>query len=121
MVRSCSDCSNEIALTGWRLRDNEEKIPFLRQEWTAKDNDSAKRIAERIEVVAEEAGHHPELHIGDNNSVTADLCSKSLGEPSLRSHISAFFTTITLASNMIFFAVSSSSIASPIVLPEADG
>ena len=63
---------------------------FLRQEWTAKDAEAAKEMLQRIEMVAEEAGHHPEVKIGDDNSVTADLCSKDLGasrQPGPHAHL----------------------------------
>ena len=51
----------------------------MRQEWTAKDADSANAMVDKIKTVAEEAGHHPEIQVKDSKIVSADLVTKSLG------------------------------------------
>lgn len=64
---------------GWKLLKNEQGVAFLRQEWKVKDFTAAVQMFERIGLVAEEAGHHPDLHLRNCNEISAELSTHSLG------------------------------------------
>lgn len=53
--------------------------PYLRQEWTAKDGASAKSMVEKIQLVADEAKHSPEIQVNDETKVSAELKSQASG------------------------------------------
>jgi len=73
MTASLSMCA------GWKVLKNAEGVDFLRQEWKVKDFPSAVEMFDRIGMVAEEAGHHPDLHLKNCNEIAAELSSHSLG------------------------------------------
>lgn len=64
---------------GWRLIEAETGQLSIRQEWKAKDFKSAMLLLQRIGLLAEAEGHHPDLHIQNWNNVTAELCTHSVG------------------------------------------
>ena len=51
----------------------------LRQEWKVKDSQSGAELFRRIGVIAEAEGHHPDLHLKDDNAVSAELSTHAIG------------------------------------------
>ena len=54
-------------------------MAFLRQDWKVKDFPSAVQMFDRIGLVAEEAGHHPDLHLRNCTEISAELSTHTLG------------------------------------------
>ena len=66
---------------------------MLRQEWKVQDFKAGLEVFNRIGLIAEKEGHHPDLHLVGNNAVAAELSTHSLGEwltPSMCSVEAAF-------------------------------
>ena len=54
-------------------------ILCLRQEWKVKDSKSGDELLRRMGEVAEAEGHHPDLHLRDDNTVLAELSTHAIG------------------------------------------
>ena len=52
-----------VQLDSWNLAENEEGHLLISREWRAKSFVKALELCDRIAEVAEEEGHHPDLHI----------------------------------------------------------
>ncbi|HVX11137.1 MAG TPA: 4a-hydroxytetrahydrobiopterin dehydratase [Pirellulales bacterium] len=63
-------------LEGWRLTDDQKRI---RKEWTAKNFMAAIDFFNRIAAVAEEDGHHPDLHLESYRKVAIELWTHAIG------------------------------------------
>jgi len=60
----------------WTLTDDKKKI---RRKWKMKDFKSAMCFVQKVGDIAEEKGHHPNLHLENYNHVTIELWTYSLG------------------------------------------
>jgi 4a-hydroxytetrahydrobiopterin dehydratase len=59
----------------WRLTDDKKKI---RREWRIRDFATALDFFNRIGHVAEEEGHHPDLHLTGYRNVAVELTTHAL-------------------------------------------
>ena len=65
---------------GWQIITNAQGHCCLRQQWKVKNFKAGLEVFERIGKVAEEEGHHPDLHLEGYNTVAADLSTHSVGK-----------------------------------------
>ena len=64
------------ALPGWALASDAKSI---RKEWLMKDFVSAVDLIDRIKVVAEADGHHPDLHLTGYRHFAVELSTHAIG------------------------------------------
>ncbi len=65
---------------GWQIVTNAQGHRCLRQQWKVKSFKAGLEAFDRIGQIAEEEGHHPDLHLEGYNTVAADLSTHSVGE-----------------------------------------
>lgn len=65
---------------GWQVITNAQGHRCLRQQWKVKNFKAGLEVFERIGKIAEQEGHHPDLHLEGYNTVAADLSTHSVGE-----------------------------------------
>jgi 4a-hydroxytetrahydrobiopterin dehydratase len=63
-------------LPGWRLTHDGQRI---RKDWKVKDFMSGIRFFNECAEVAEEDGHHPDLHIEGYRNVSVELWTHAIG------------------------------------------
>jgi len=63
-------------LPGWELSGSGKKI---RREWTAKDFSSAMEFFQKVADLAENEGHHPDLHLTGYRNATVELTTHAIG------------------------------------------
>ncbi len=63
-------------LDGWVLTDDGKRI---RKEWTMKNFMDAMEFFNRVAEVAEEDGHHPDLHLERYRHVAIELWTHAIG------------------------------------------
>ena len=63
------------AVPAWRLTDDHKR---LRREWRVKDFATALDFFNRIGHLAEEEGHHPDLHLTGYRNVAIELTTHAL-------------------------------------------
>lgn len=63
-------------LSGWRLVQDGQRI---RKEWTVKHFQAAMDFFHRVAEVAEEDGHHPDLHLEGYRNVAIELWTHAIG------------------------------------------
>lgn len=63
-------------LHGWRLAHEGQRI---RKDWTAKHFMAAIDFFNRVAVIAEEDGHHPDLHVEGYRNVSIELWTHAIG------------------------------------------
>ena len=63
-------------LTGWRLTHDGQRI---RKDWTVKNFLAGMRFFNECARVAEEDGHHPDLHIEGYRNVSVELWTHAIG------------------------------------------
>jgi 4a-hydroxytetrahydrobiopterin dehydratase len=63
-------------LSGWRLTHDGQRI---RKNWTVKNFMAAMRFFEKVAEVAEEDGHHPDLHLESYRKVSIELWTHAIG------------------------------------------
>ena len=68
-----------MQVPGWRVEKTEEGTLCLRQDWNVRSFSSGVELFKRIGEVAEEEGHHPDLHLEGYNKVSAELSTHSIG------------------------------------------
>lgn len=74
---SLADSQEQLTkLDGWRLTADQKRI---RKEWTAKNFMAAIDFFNRIATVAEEDGHHPDLHLESYRKVAIELWTHAIG------------------------------------------
>ncbi|RUL87270.1 4a-hydroxytetrahydrobiopterin dehydratase [Tautonia sociabilis] len=61
---------------GWVISDDGKRI---RREWTAKHFKAAMEFLNRVAELAEEDGHHPDLHLSGYRHVTIELTTHAIG------------------------------------------
>ena len=69
-----------VHIAGWKLLLNDQGQPYLRQEWKVKNFTSGLALLEKIALLAEEEGHHPDLHLQGYNTVAVELSTHSVGK-----------------------------------------
>ncbi len=73
-------------LPGWSLSSDSRRI---RREWTVKDFMAAVRFLNRVAELAENEGHHPDLHLVGYRNVAIELWTHAIGGLSENDFISA--------------------------------
>lgn len=73
-------------LAGWEVTVDGLRI---RKSWVVKNFLAAMRFFERVAVVAEAEGHHPDLHLERYRHVTIELWTHAIGGLSLNDFIVA--------------------------------
>jgi 4a-hydroxytetrahydrobiopterin dehydratase len=63
-------------LTGWRLVRDGQRI---RKEWIVKHFQAAMDFFNRVAEIAEEDGHHPDLHLEGYRNVAIELWTHAIG------------------------------------------
>ena len=89
VVKKCKPCEGGVEpctlpeaqqqlsrLQGWHLTHDGQRIC---KEWTAKNFMAALRFFERVAEVAEEDGHHPDLHLERYRRVSIELWTHAIG------------------------------------------
>jgi 4a-hydroxytetrahydrobiopterin dehydratase len=87
--RKCRPCEGGIApltrtdaesmltaLSGWHLTPNGKAI---RREWRVKDFLTAIDFFQHLATLAEEEGHHPDLHLTGYRQVAVELTTHAIG------------------------------------------
>jgi len=78
-VEPCSldEARNQLAnLPGWYLTHDGQRI---RKDWTARHFMAAMKFFNRVAEVAEEDGHHPDLHLEAYRKVSIELWTHAIG------------------------------------------
>ena len=65
-----------LKLAGWRLTHDGQRI---RRDWTAKHFMAALDFFNRVAEVAEDDGHHPDLHLEQYRNVSIELWTHAIG------------------------------------------
>lgn len=74
---SPADAQRLIAdLPGWQLIENGQRI---RREWVVKNFVAAIEFFNRIAALAEEEGHHPDLHLTGYRRAAVELSTHAIG------------------------------------------
>lgn len=63
-------------LSGWRLSDDGKRI---RKEWVVKNFMAGMKFFDRCAEVAEQDGHHPDLHLEGYRNVAVELWTHAIG------------------------------------------
>jgi 4a-hydroxytetrahydrobiopterin dehydratase len=63
-------------LTGWRLTQDGQRI---RKDWVVKNFVSGMNFFNRVADIAEEDGHHPDLHLEGYRNVWIELWTHAIG------------------------------------------
>ena len=87
--KSCSPCeggvpplSDEVArsllksIDGWELTENGRRI---RRRWVAKNFLAAIEFFNKVAALAEQEGHHPDLHLEGYRNVAIELWTHAIG------------------------------------------
>jgi 4a-hydroxytetrahydrobiopterin dehydratase len=61
---------------GWHLSDDGKR---MRRSWTAKNFNAAIEFFNRLAALAEQEGHHPDLHLEGYRNVTVELWTHAIG------------------------------------------
>lgn len=64
------------ALSGWRLTHDGRRI---RKEWTVRDFLAGLEFFQRVAALAEEEGHHPDLHLEGYRKVWIEIWTHAIG------------------------------------------
>lgn len=64
------------SVVGWKLSDDGESI---RRQWTAKNFMAGIHFFEKVAALAEEEGHHPDLHLQGYRNVAIELSTHAVG------------------------------------------
>lgn len=62
-------------LRGWQLRDDGACI---RREWSVKDFQAAVEFFNRVAELAEQEGHHPDLHLTGYRNIAVELSTHAI-------------------------------------------
>ncbi|MEO2019897.1 MAG: 4a-hydroxytetrahydrobiopterin dehydratase [Fuerstiella sp.] len=73
-------------VNGWELRDSPDRIT---RSWTVKNFLAGLAFFERVAALAEDEGHHPDLHLVGYRNVTIDIWTHAIGGLSLNDFILA--------------------------------
>jgi 4a-hydroxytetrahydrobiopterin dehydratase len=75
-----------VHLEGWELSDDRKRI---QRRWTAKNFTAAIDFFNKIAELAEQEGHHPDLHLEGYRNVTIELSTHAIGGLSENDFIAA--------------------------------
>lgn len=64
------------AVSGWKLSDDGKRI---RRKWTAKNFMAGIHFFEKVAALAEEEGHHPDLHLEGYRNVAIEIWTHAVG------------------------------------------
>ena len=67
-------------IPGWRLVKASQGHPCLQQDWKVRNFKAGLEAFGRIGQIAEEEGHHPDLHLEGFNGLSVQLSTHSVGE-----------------------------------------
>jgi 4a-hydroxytetrahydrobiopterin dehydratase len=89
VARKCKPCEGGVEpcsleeamsqlsnLSGWYLTHSGQRI---RKDWTARNFMAAMDFFNRVARVAEEDGHHPDLHLSGYRNVSIELWTHAIG------------------------------------------
>jgi 4a-hydroxytetrahydrobiopterin dehydratase len=65
-----------MSVPGWTITPDAQRI---RREWRAKDFMAAIEFFNRVASVAEEEGHHPDLHLVGYRNVSIEIWTHAIG------------------------------------------
>ena len=65
-----------VNLDGWQLTEDGKRI---RKNWIATDFMAAMRFFNRVAELAEDEGHHPDLHLESYRSVAIEIWTHAIG------------------------------------------
>ena len=65
-----------VQLTGWKLARGDERI---QKQWVMKDFVSAMTFFQHVAELAEQEGHHPDLHLENYRNVTIEIRTHAIG------------------------------------------
>ena len=71
---------------GWQLQEEPDRIT---RSWTVKNFMAGLAIFDRVAQLAEDEGHHPDLHLVGYRNVTIDVWTHAIGGLSLNDFILA--------------------------------
>jgi 4a-hydroxytetrahydrobiopterin dehydratase len=72
-----SEANQQLAkLTGWYLTHEGQRI---RKDWTVKNFLAGMEFFSKVATLAEENGHHPDLHIEGYRNVSVELWTHAIG------------------------------------------
>ena len=87
--KQCSPCEGDLTtvkrtaaaaqlkkLPGWRLTHSSERI---RKDWVVKNFTAGLEFFDRVGELAEEEGHHPDLHLEGFRNVWIELSTHAIG------------------------------------------
>lgn len=63
-------------LPGWYLTNKNERI---RKDWTVKNFMAGLEFFQKVAVIAEEDGHHPDLHLASYRDLSIELWTHAIG------------------------------------------
>lgn len=63
-------------LTGWQLTDDGQRIG---KQWTVKSFLAGLRFFNRVAELAEQEGHHPDLHLSEYRHVRIEIWTHAIG------------------------------------------
>ena len=88
-AKTCPACEGNVAklspdqageavgkLSGWYLTEQSQRI---RKDWKVKDFRVAMAFLNRVAVLAEQEGHHPDLHLTGYRHVSIEIWTHSIG------------------------------------------
>ena len=71
------EAASQLAqLTGWTITRNGERI---RKEWVVENFMAAMEFFNRVAALAEEEGHHPDLHLEGYRNMSVELWTHAIG------------------------------------------
>ncbi len=74
---SVEEATQQLAsVEGWRLAHDGQRI---RKEWVVEDFMAAMEFFGRVAEVAEDEGHHPDLHLEGYRNVAVELWTHAIG------------------------------------------
>ncbi len=98
-MKSCQPCEGGVPpvprdeaerllkeLSGWELTEDGKRI---RREWTVKHFMAAMDFFNQVAKLAEDEGHHPDLHLAGYRNVTIELWTHAIGGLSENDFITA--------------------------------
>jgi len=87
--KHCASCEGEVpALTADQIKSYLSEVPDwkltadgkrLRREWRLKDFVTGLDFFQRVGLIAEEEGHHPDLHLSNYRQAAIEIWTHSLG------------------------------------------
>lgn len=67
---------------GWRIQANAAGVQCIRQEWTAKDGETAQQLLGQLQAVADRLGHALSLGEAISSTVVAEITTPAKGTSS---------------------------------------